>query len=222
MSTDTFTFIRELPKSFTEIGAVIPSSRWLGKALARPVKRATRPIKILEVGPGTGPITREILRFMGPEDELIVCELNEVFMDRLKKRLADNELFLKHKDRIRFLRAPVQQLGEEELSGTFDAIVSSLPFSNFQPEMVDEILELYRDLLAPEGTLTFCEYVGLRRISSMLRQPEERERAKAVEVVVKNWVDRWANYGEVKKGLTLLNVPPAMTLEFNHRVPPPR
>jgi len=220
---DTFTFIRELPKSFTEIGAVIPSGRALAKALARPVSRSTRPIKILEVGPGTGPITRQILRSMGDEDQLVVCELNERFMERLKHRLAKNKFFHQHRDRVEFFRGAVQELRPRfavSEDGYFDAIVSSLPFSNFEPDTVEEILSLYRDMLTPEGCLSFCEYVGLRRISAMVRPPEVRERAKAVEVVVNSWIDRWERYGDVQKEFTLFNVPPAITLQFNHRVPP--
>lgn len=218
MESDTLTFLKELPKSFREIGAVFPSSRALAKALTRPVKNAAGPLRILEVGPGTGPITRQILRFMDPGDTLLICELNANFIARLKKRLEKFPPYRRNRDRVEFFQGPVQELVSSGLDGKFDAIVSSLPFSNFQPETVSEILNLFSTLLAPSGAITFYEYVGLRRLNSIMRPAGERARAKAVEEVVDRWVKSWQVSGEVRKDFTLLNLPPAITLEFNRYV----
>jgi phosphatidylethanolamine/phosphatidyl-N-methylethanolamine N-methyltransferase len=222
MESDTLTFLKELPKSFRQIGAVIPSSRALAKALARPVRLAKEPIRILEVGPGTGPITRQILRFMGSEDTLLICELNATFLQRLQSKLEKNPFFQRHRDRVNFFQGPVQNLVDRGLENSFDAIVSSLPFSNFAPDVVEEILNLFSALLAPNGTFTFCEYVGLRKLSAIVRPAHERARAKAVDAVVDRWMESWEIAGQVKKDFTLLNVPPAITVEVRNRAPEPR
>jgi len=52
MNNSYLTFIRELPKSFSQIGAMLPSSPALGRAMVRPIREAKRPLNILEVGPG--------------------------------------------------------------------------------------------------------------------------------------------------------------------------
>ena len=220
MAVDALAFLKELPKNFSQIGSIIPSSRALAKALARPIERATKPIRILEVGPGTGPITRRILKLMGPQDQLLICELNPNFIKQLQLKLATNKYFIKNRDRVSFHLGPVQDLRTFGVEGTFDAIVSSLPFSNFTPELVHDILSLYRDLLASDGSLTFVEYAGIRKISSLLKNSEERERVRGVEEVIQSWKEQWAKFGRVDRDLTILNIPPAFTLEFNHRVPP--
>lgn len=210
------TFFKELPRHFQEIGAVLPSSPALAKAMARPVRDAGRPLRILEVGPGTGPVTKEILRFMGGEDSLLVCEINRSLLTTLKLKLGKNRHYLEHRRRVKFFLGPVQDLRKRRMSGKFDVIVSSLPFSNFTPELVGDILELYEGLLAPGGTITFFEYLGLRKIGSLLQSRRERRRMRAVDAVVKEWRHSVSQLGEVRTEVTLLNFPPALTLEAHY------
>ena len=221
MAADTLAFFRELPKNFKEIGSVIPSSRMLAASLARPIERAAgnKPLRILEVGPGTGPITRRILKLMTPSDTLVVCELNENFIKQLQIRLDKNKYFIRNRERVTFHHGPVQDFRGRGLERSFDAIVSSVPFSNMTAELVHDILSLYRELLTDEGSLTFVEYAGIRRIGSLLQNDAEKERIRQVDDVVKQWKENWAEHGSVERDFTFMNVPPAFTIEFNHRVP---
>lgn len=216
-ASDTFVFIKEVSKSFAQIGSVIPSSSALARALVRPMLLCERgqnhPLRILEVGPGTGPVTRQILGNMQSEDTLMVCEINPRFMKRLQERLVNDEHFQRNKERVSFFQGPVQALHTEEQLGKFDVIVSSLPFSNFQPQVVEEIFKTYRDLLKDGGSITFCEYIGIRKIGALVANPEERARVKQVDQVVKRWCDRSEC---LKKEITFLNVPPAFTVELSY------
>jgi phosphatidylethanolamine/phosphatidyl-N-methylethanolamine N-methyltransferase len=216
MASDAIAFIKEVTKKFEEIGSIVPSSPYLGKAMVKPIKRANGPLNILEAGPGTGPITKEILKVMSEEDTLVVCEINEPFMHRLQMRLNENPLFHKHKARIKFHLGPVQELRELNPEGHFDVIVSSLPFTNFTKDLVSDILDVYLYLLNAEGKLSFVEYVGLRKIGSLIRSKEQRERLKAVEGFIADWQAELVRTGRIKKGFTLLNVPPAMTVEVSN------
>jgi len=101
MINDGLTFIRELPRSYSEIGAMFPSSRYSGKVMVGPIKQAKHPISILEVGPGTGPFTRQILQLMRPKDHLVICELNQRFLDRLKRTLKVRRDFERNRERIK-------------------------------------------------------------------------------------------------------------------------
>ena len=205
-------FFRELPKHFLEIGQVVPSSGSLARTMLRPIRRAERPLKILEVGPGTGPFTKRILRMMGPQDELTICEINPRLLTMLKRRLAPNLDYRAHRGRVEYYLGPVQDLRHANYSGKFDVIISSLPFSNFTPEMVSDILSLYRELLAENGTLTFYEYLGVRKLGATL-VPKERARLKAVDSVMKEWRKAMKRSGSIRAEVTLLNIPPAITLE---------
>lgn len=221
MENEYLAFLRELPRSFTEIGAMLPSSPLLGRAMVKPLREGAkldrRPLKILEVGPGTGPFTRQILRFMGPEDTFTVCEINARFLHLLQRKLAHNKSFQRNADRVQFVQCPVQELRTQGIGDQFDIIISSLPFSNFMPETVEEILTLFRDMTAEGGRVIFCEYIGLRKISSVFSTPAGRKRVEGVERVIQQWSNRVStDGGEVRKRLSLLNVPPAYAIEFDY------
>ena len=216
MNSEYFTFIRELPKSFSQIGAMLPSSPALGRAMVSPIRDASRPLNILEVGPGTGPFTRQIIKLMRPEDRFTICEINPRFLSLLKTKLERNKHYHRHAERITFFQGPVQDLPYAGISQKFDIIISSLPFSNFTPETVNEILSLFRQLTAEGGTVTFCEYIGVRKMSAVLSSRRGKERLAGVDEVIQKWMDIVEESGEVTKKLAMLNVPPAFAISFNY------
>src|SRR5689334_10061294 len=86
-------FFRECRRHFTTTGAILPSSRFLARALVRPLRGVRTPCRILEVGPGTGSVTREIARRMLPDDRLDAVEINEHFVSLLQQRLREDKAF---------------------------------------------------------------------------------------------------------------------------------
>ena len=214
MISDYFTFVRELPRSFPQIGAMLPSSPALGRLMVRPIRNAEHPLNILEVGPGTGPFTRQILKLMRPRDTFVICEINSRFISRLQKSLQKNPYYRRHEDRVLFFEGPVQELPQSEYAHSFDVIVSSLPFMNFSPEMVDEIFGIFQSLAKSGGSLTFVQYVGLSKLVTLFCDKDSRERVRGVEHVIQEWCEKVTETGEVHKRISVLNVPPAFSLEF--------
>ena len=83
-------FWREFRRAFHTTGAVLPSGRALAEALAHFVRDGDvrrGPRQILEVGPGTGAVTRHILQAMRPDDQLALVERNREFVTRLREHL---------------------------------------------------------------------------------------------------------------------------------------
>src|SRR5437870_2641258 len=76
---DHLEFFRQYRRRFQTTGAVAPSSRFLARALAKPFEQHARPCRVLEIGPGTGAVTRRIVRLLKPDDRLDLVELNENF-----------------------------------------------------------------------------------------------------------------------------------------------
>ena len=74
-------FLQEFRRNFHSTGALAPSGQRLARTLAHYVNHRTddRPKRILEVGPGTGAVTRQIIRRMHPADRLDLVEINEAF-----------------------------------------------------------------------------------------------------------------------------------------------
>lgn len=197
---------------------MLPSSRYLAREMVRPIyevnrsARPDRPYRILEVGPGTGPFTKEILKIMHVTDELVVCEINPRLMERLKLSLGSIECFRAKEHKVSFFEGSILDLPKQYIAEGFDLIVSSLPFHNFSPELVKEFLNFFSQILAPNGTITFFHYVGLRKLSGLSPNRSLRNRIKGVDKVIATWCNELSKEGNVHKCISMLNFPPAVAI----------
>ncbi len=173
-------FLREFRRNFHSTGALLPSSRFLARALVRYVAagRHGPPRRILEAGPGTGAVTRRLVAAMGPADRLDLVECNAQFVQRLAEHLQTDPLLSRAADRIRLFHQPVEQLAAEP---AYDLIVCGLPFNNFSAELVELILRALLGLLRPGGVLSFFEYMALRRLRLLWATGDERRRLHAID-----------------------------------------
>jgi phospholipid N-methyltransferase len=199
-------FFREFRSTFDSTGAVLPSGRALARALTHFVHNGRRavdaPRRIMEVGPGTGAVTREIIRAMGPDDRLELVELNGRFVEFLTGKLSTDVRYSCAADRVHLTHAAVQQLPAEV---HYDAIISGLPLNNFTPDLVREIIGKLRELLAPGGTLSFFEYIAIRQAKSLVCRRAERRRLAEIG----RTLDELLRKHEVRRDRVLTNVPPA-------------
>jgi phosphatidylethanolamine/phosphatidyl-N-methylethanolamine N-methyltransferase len=171
-------FFREFRDSFQTTGAIAPSGRHLARALARFVRQpGDAPRRILEVGPGTGAVTRAIVEALGPADQLDLVELNAAFVEVLRRRFESDPPFVAVADRARVLHQAIEELPAD---GGYDVVVSGLPLNNFSADLVARILECFPRLLRPSGTLSFFEYVGVRPARSLISGQAERQRLRSV------------------------------------------
>lgn len=162
----TALFLREARRTFATTGAVVPSGRALARAMTQPLsQRPTSPrgrgLRVLEVGPGTGAFTRELLDRLGAADRLDVVEVNPRFAQVLRELAAAAPGL---GPEVRVLESSVQ---DAALDGPYDAVVCGLPFTNFEPAVVEQIMNGLMGLLAPGGVLSYFAYVGtlpLRRV----------------------------------------------------------
>ncbi len=205
-------FLREFLCTYRTTGAVLPSGRLLGRALARYVGQGNRPQTILEVGPGTGAVTRQILARMGPEDRLDLVELNARFVRRLRELLAADPAFLPAAERVRVLHTPVEDLPRDV---RYDVIVAGLPLNNFEVAEVEGIIDLLRSLLSPRGTLSFFEYIAIRRLKAVVSTRKGRDRLRGIDRVLRELLDR----AEIRRDWILPNVPPAWVHHVRSEAP---
>jgi phosphatidylethanolamine/phosphatidyl-N-methylethanolamine N-methyltransferase len=205
-------FFREYLRNFHSTGALLPSGRFLAAALARFVGpqaskgegtvRVRPPRRILEVGPGTGAVTRHIIAGMGKTDSLDLVELNETFVRQLKERFEHDPAFQTVANCARVLHCPIEELPHHQ---TYDVIVSGLPLNNFSAALVEQILATLVDLLSPGGTLSFFEYIAVRPARALVSGRSERARLRGVAQAMRAVLDPH----EIRRDAVWLNVPPA-------------
>jgi phosphatidylethanolamine/phosphatidyl-N-methylethanolamine N-methyltransferase len=82
---DEVRFIRSWLEKPLAIGAVTPSGRLLARTMARYVDPSV-PGPVIELGPGTGPVTEALLEQGVSEDRLVLLEFNPTFCELLKQR----------------------------------------------------------------------------------------------------------------------------------------
>jgi phosphatidylethanolamine/phosphatidyl-N-methylethanolamine N-methyltransferase len=201
--TECESFFREYRRHVRDTGSLLPSSRFLARALTSELRQPRGPSRILEVGPGTGSVTRAILRYLSPTDRLDAVEVNGQFLDMLRRRFDQERAFRRCRDQVELIHAAVEDLVGE---ATYDFIVSGLPLNNFPVGQVRDIFNAYNRLLKPGGTLTYSEYVLIRHLKTPFVNRRERRRLYCVGRVVTSYIRAY----QVRRQQVLINVPPAI------------
>jgi phospholipid N-methyltransferase len=195
-------FFREFRRHFRTTGAILPSSRFLARALVYQLRQPRKPCRILEVGPGTGSVTVEIARHMLADDRLDAVEINGQFVALLQKRVRDEAVFRPVREQIQIVHAALEDMIGDSV---YDYIVSGLPLNNFPVAQVRRIFAAYNRLLKPGGTLTYYEYVLVRELKTPFVSRRERRRLFRVGRVVGGYIRNF----QVRRERIFINVPPA-------------
>ena len=90
-------------------------------------------------------------------------ELNEDFVRHLKLRFENEASFKAVADRTEIVLARLEDLPGEKC---YHAVIFGLPLNNFQVPEVEQILGVFRRLLNSQGTLSFFEYIAIRRVKA--------------------------------------------------------
>ena len=203
MPLSPLTFIQQTFRNFKTTGAIAPSTRFLGQKMALSIPRPVpEGFRVLEVGPGTGPVTREIVRRMDGRGHLELWEISAHFCEFLKAMTRREASFQRMGDRITVNQGDVREHRERH---AYDAIISGLPFNCFSAEEVRGFLEHFRVLLKPGGTLSWFEYVGIRKLQAPFVSAQRRAQLRGIHEVTHEFA-RKHQYGQ---HIIPVNFPPA-------------
>lgn len=195
-------FWQELRRNFRHTGSVLPSGRWLSAALARYVRTIPGAKRVLEVGPGTGVVTRAIVKRLSRGDHLDLVEVNDRFVEILNGRIINDRRFGKPGVTVQVYHARVEELAAEE---PYDLIVSGLPLNNFDVETIETIFAAFEKLSKPDGIVSFFEYAGVRPARALVGQGKERDRFRDIHRLLRDKLRRH----EMRREWIWPNVPPA-------------
>lgn len=194
-------FFGQFIKSPITVGAILPSSKYLSKKITkdlRSTQNATDTIarRILEVGPGTGIFTREIVRNLKANDQLDLVEYEAKFCDILRNRFG-------HLPNVRIHHVSI--IDFKPTHDKYDYIISGLPLNAFEVKKVERIYDTFKLLIKEGGTLSYFEYIGLPKIKKLFVTDEEKENIKNVLEIKKKFFKE--NQGTAER--VWLNAPPA-------------
>lgn len=147
-------FLKYFFKSVKYTGAVSPSSPFLAREI---VNRAEieGAKTIIELGPGTGAITREILERKPKDCDLWTFEINKDFVKYLEKEYPE----------ARHIHADVSQLKEtlkKNNVSRVDTIISGIPFTAFRDKECDEMLGEIDSVMNENSRLVLFTYSPIR------------------------------------------------------------
>jgi phosphatidylethanolamine/phosphatidyl-N-methylethanolamine N-methyltransferase len=131
-------------------GSVAPSGRHLARAMASPVDPAREGL-VIELGPGTGPVTQALIERGLARDRLVLVEYDHGFCRLLGQRFAP----------ARIVQGDAYDLPRtlRDLGGApIVAVVSSLPLLNEPPARRIKLIEDAFALMGPQGLLVQFTY----------------------------------------------------------------
>lgn len=159
-SRSFLTFVKKGITDFHQTASIVPSGRFLVGAMvdaAQPERART----IVELGPGTGPMTGPLLARMRKDARLFTIEIDRPLHEELVRTHTDPRLtaILGSAENIEEL------LAEHGHHDKVDVVFSSLGMSLIPPSVRERILESASRVLAPGGVYVQFGYFHTRYVT---------------------------------------------------------
>jgi phosphatidylethanolamine/phosphatidyl-N-methylethanolamine N-methyltransferase len=140
---DTLFFFSQMARRWRTTGAIAPSSGALARAMIKAMGPVAPGQVIVELGPGTGVFTRELLRQF-PNHPLVALEINELFAQRLQSDIPTAKIVQGCASQLKqHLQSLNYQLSDVA------CIVSGLPLLSLPKELGLQILASITEVLQP-------------------------------------------------------------------------
>lgn len=167
---EAVSFFVQMLKRPAVVGAVAPTSEMAASAMVAHIPKVPGIDRhIIEVGAGTGSITKELVKQLQPGDTLDLVELDEGLADILVKRFGTHP-------QINVLQMSIT---DWRPAYKYDAMVMSVPFNALPIGITKSIWEHCLQLLKPGATTSYISYMLFPHIKEFLLQGKEKENYRA-------------------------------------------
>lgn len=192
-------FLKSAFRNPNVVGAVLPSSSGVGRELLRYVVRSqkenpSKPLKILEVGSGTGEVTAAIVENLRDIDHVDLVEISPEFCQVL------HEKFDKYPNVSIYCLSILDWQPTEQ----YDYIISTLPFNSFEYGLMDNIVNHLTGLIKPSGILSYVAYAGIAEMKKHFLWGKKLSDHKRKMERLKQWRSQY----QISKKTIIKNVPP--------------
>ncbi len=137
------------------------------------------PLNILELGPGTGSLTKEIIKLLRPADRLDIVEIQKTFYEIVQQKFKDANVYVYYSDILNF-KPSVQ----------YDYIFSSLPYENMSAITIKKIWQKKLSLCAADSYICYYKYLNFNNFKC-------------------NFEEKMVKKYKCNKKIVLRNIPPA-------------
>lgn len=147
-------FARQFARQPGATGAIAPSSKSLARRVIKQADLASA-TTVVELGPGTGVFTEEIINNLHQDQLFFAIELNKAFVTATRRRCPSACVY-------HDAASALPQWLEKNDRTQADCIISSIPWTIFDEPDQDEIMKAIVDSLAPGGMFISIIYLGAR------------------------------------------------------------
>ncbi len=145
-------FFCEMVRSPQGTGAIFPSSSALAKRIVE-MAGVAKASRVVEIGPGTGAFTSEILASMPMTGKFFAVERNAAFVNHLRNRFPEAQI-------LEGCATNLMELLRSNGIENAESLVSGLPWANFNPALQTQILLAIRSAMSPGAVFTTFAYFG--------------------------------------------------------------
>ena len=150
------TFAGQALSEFQTTAAIAPSSRYLVRGMLAPLS-VSHVRTVVELGPGTGPMTQALLDVLSPQARLFAFEVNRRFYRHLKENFKDPRL-VPVLAGAETLDSELQRRGCHRV----DFVVSSLGLTLMSREQRHAIFHALVPFLHEKSVVTQFQYLHMR------------------------------------------------------------
>ncbi len=146
-------FLKEYVKHPRNTGAIAASSPQLAKGMMNGID-FNKANYIVEIGPGMGSFTREIMKRKQPNTILLLIEINKTFYDVLQERYQNDSS-------VQVVNGSAEHIEKYLMTSNINEIdycVSGLPFASLPTTVSTSILKSVMALLKPGGKFITFQY----------------------------------------------------------------
>lgn len=158
-----FEFVKAFFKHPRQVGSIVESSAYMARALMAPVDFAVA-TTLVELGSGTGSVTKHIVQRMRQDARLFVFEIDPALVARLRHQINDS--------RVTIIEGSAEQLSTHLAAhgaASVDAIISCLPVVTLPAPVTEKIWREIEATLVKGGV-----YVQLQLSLVFLRKMRKR------------------------------------------------
>ena len=186
-------FYKGILRNPSTVGAIVPCSEHVAEEAIRYLNLVRQDrVNVLEVGGGTGQFTKSIEASL---EKLVdrraiktysvdVIEIDSQYCQELNRMFAYNKNI-----KIHCQDAAVGFGGKK-----YDFIISSLPFTNIPPDVVNKILQNYKVSIKPSGVASYIKHRFLPKAMSLFLFGEKYVEFKQREKYVKSFRSSGVEY----------------------------